>query len=886
MTQPFVVSLKLTGDGRSAVSAVTSTGQAIEQLNAKTDAAKAKAEALNVALGRRGAAEAGRSGLQATLEAIQAEQRLESARLQAQITEKGRIASINRLAQLGRDAAAASKAIAAAELQVASAHGEAATAARAAATAQSELTVARTTAMRSRQASINAALGIGASSSGDRGADIEAYGRELDALRAKIVPGVAAQQAYKREQDEINFAFRTGAISAREQAAALADLDSRYRTAANSAEIFRARTNAGSANAGTFHTTNLLFQAQDIAMMTAMGQAPMMLAMQQGMQVGGIFHQIGSGKQIVQALGGAIIGLLNPLNLATIATIGLGAAGVQWFMSTLNSAEDATDALEQHREMLESLLSGYDDAKEAADAALESALKLPQGVVVSDLRATLREQAEAQEEVQRRIEANRQALSETVNFLREVQSIGNLGAGAGVDSEGIRQIDLIRQLGIDASSTREELHRAMEAARDLFNTAEDPAIAELADQAYQLAIQLLAVQARAKSADDALSALEDRDIQIRISMSEEFGSAFAELQGLYQDPRSRFEQMREQAKNLADQAMVTATSYGQAVGAANEYQRVLDSINAAEAQANERSNARGAREAQKPFDQWKAANDNFQQRIEQQRLEISLLGKSTYEIERQRAAFDLRNQARAAGIPIDDTVNGQIERMAEQYAGATVELERLQERQRLANERLQFYRGTFAGLFSDMKAGLKDGQTFWEALGNTGANALDKIADRALGMMANGIFDAIFGSLGGGSGSGGGIGGILSAIFNAKGNVYSSPSLSAYSNQIVDRPTLFAFARGAGIMGEAGPEAIMPLTRTASGNLGVRMTKEAGMGISFGGMTFAPVTNIYGDFNMGEADLKRLLDERDRRLLEMVPGAMAEAHHRAVRSAA
>lgn len=58
--------------------------------------------------------------------------------------------------------------------------------------------------------------------------------------------------------------------------------------------------------------------------------------------------------------------------------------------------------------------------------------------------------------------------------------------------------------------------------------------------------------------------------------------------------------------------------------------------------------------------------------------------------------------------------------------------------------------------------------------------------------------------------------------FNAKGNVYDSPSLSAYSNSIVSTPTYFAFAKGAGLMGEAGPEAIMPLTRAPDGSLGVR----------------------------------------------------------------
>ncbi|WP_312804201.1 phage tail tape measure protein [Atlantibacter hermannii] len=58
--------------------------------------------------------------------------------------------------------------------------------------------------------------------------------------------------------------------------------------------------------------------------------------------------------------------------------------------------------------------------------------------------------------------------------------------------------------------------------------------------------------------------------------------------------------------------------------------------------------------------------------------------------------------------------------------------------------------------------------------------------------------------------------------FNAKGGVYDSPSLSAYSNGVYNSPQLFAFAKGAGVFGEAGPEAIMPLTRAADGSLGVR----------------------------------------------------------------
>ena len=61
-----------------------------------------------------------------------------------------------------------------------------------------------------------------------------------------------------------------------------------------------------------------------------------------------------------------------------------------------------------------------------------------------------------------------------------------------------------------------------------------------------------------------------------------------------------------------------------------------------------------------------------------------------------------------------------------------------------------------------------------------------------------------------------------SLTYVAQGGVFNSPNLSAHSNSVVDSPTLFSFAQGRGLMGEAGPEAIMPLTRLPGGDLGVK----------------------------------------------------------------
>jgi hypothetical protein len=77
-------------------------------------------------------------------------------------------------------------------------------------------------------------------------------------------------------------------------------------------------------------------------------------------------------------------------------------------------------------------------------------------------------------------------------------------------------------------------------------------------------------------------------------------------------------------------------------------------------------------------------------------------------------------------------------------------------------------------------------------------------------------------------------------VENAAGNAFGPGGLIPFAaGGIVDSPTLFKFAKGTGLMGEAGPEAILPLTRGASGELGVRASGQ-GRGAA---MTYAPVIN-------------------------------------------
>ena len=69
-----------------------------------------------------------------------------------------------------------------------------------------------------------------------------------------------------------------------------------------------------------------------------------------------------------------------------------------------------------------------------------------------------------------------------------------------------------------------------------------------------------------------------------------------------------------------------------------------------------------------------------------------------------------------------------------------------------------------------------------------------------------------------------GIGAVTAGLLPfAKGGSFAGGRVQPFAaGGIVNAPTLFPMRNGTGLMGEAGPEAIMPLTRGADGKLGVR----------------------------------------------------------------
>lgn len=145
---------------------------------------------------------------------------------------------------------------------------------------------------------------------------------------------------------------------------------------------------------------------------------------------------------------------------------------------------------------------------------------------------------------------------------------------------------------------------------------------------------------------------------------------------------------------------------------------------------------------------------------------------------------------------------------------------------------------------SDLREGIVDAIMDFNSLGDTLQNLGKQLERMVLQLL-------LFGQDGKGGLLGGAMGGIgnwllkgLGGIVGSKnGNIFDQRGLVAFANGgIVNKPTLFPFANGTGLMGEAGPEAIMPLHRDGQGRLGVAVAASAQSGGET--VTYSPVINV------------------------------------------
>lgn len=122
------------------------------------------------------------------------------------------------------------------------------------------------------------------------------------------------------------------------------------------------------------------------------------------------------------------------------------------------------------------------------------------------------------------------------------------------------------------------------------------------------------------------------------------------------------------------------------------------------------------------------------------------------------------------------------------------------------------------------------GGDFGDSLRKLGEDIVYTTLKMVILQQMSGWLGQAFGGISGG-------GGLLGGLFGfADGCAFSHGNLIPFAQGgVVHRPTVFPMATGAGLMGEAGPEAVMPLERDSHGRLGV---------VASGGITEPPSVTV------------------------------------------
>lgn len=189
-----------------------------------------------------------------------------------------------------------------------------------------------------------------------------------------------------------------------------------------------------------------------------------------------------------------------------------------------------------------------------------------------------------------------------------------------------------------------------------------------------------------------------------------------------------------------------------------------------------------------------------------------------------------------------------------------------------ANAMGESFKASFKGIIDGSMTGKQALASFFSSIADYFADMAAQIAAEALKLAALQFVKFIFSSFVGGGAStqsafptdvggyqafpGGGPSFRNYDMF-AQGGVFENKIVPYAKGGLVDKPTVFEYANGGsgrfGLMGEAGPEAIMPLTRGADGKLGVEAHGAASNDIDIVVNVDASSSNVQSDGQQGKA---------------------------------
>ena len=711
-------------------------------------------------------------------------------------------------------------------------------------------------------------------------------------LKNKFIQGYSSMGIYTKELNDLSMALKAGIISTEQQTAAVERLNLQMSKGTGAFASY------GGGVAGATQKQSRLgvvaqqtgYQVGDFLVQIQSGANPMMAFGQQATQLVGVMSYFGP----TMILAGAALGIIIPL-LTAVAGYFLrsrkaakdAAGSIETFEEKLKSARSEVKGMAEDLRLMNSGLENtieltLDDAVKRAEAALRAAQ-----IVVSDQRGdragvsgesglsdaqenlTL---AEAELTAYRAIRAEAQARSRdesVTNQLLEVRETQQREAyEAGKEAyeqrqeliaEGLANISDVSQTAANAAAEVNEKwdtffetvnnirsslgEAAFEALRlsgvDMSGPIDD-AMKEAAELAVQLGISFeFAEKINEANLDSGIIAAAIAAKQLAADLTISFRTALA-MQGMVSnrptndvfDPRSDSYDSSESSTERLRRLMESDTLY--------------DSMLPDTKDDSSGSSSGGGSDTSDQLDFVEALRAEM---VVREQL-VNLYGDE-YELQSEIARI-----VKGLGEDSGDYNAQAIEALAQQNI-LLKEQEVLRDEAAAQMENIYQMLGNEMGTaFTSMIDGTKSVEDAFKSMAKN-------IIDQLIQIF---IVEQMVNSISGGMGN---------LFGSANGNVFSGGSqVQAYANGgVVNGPTMFPMSGNkTGLMGEAGPEAIMPLKRGANGKLGVQAEGSGGDNVV-----------IHQNFNFqanGDDSVKKLIQQAAPQIAQMTKSSMLNDRRR------
>jgi len=257
-------------------------------------------------------------------------------------------------------------------------------------------------------------------------------------------------------------------------------------------------------------------------------------------------------------------------------------------------------------------------------------------------------------------------------------------------------------------------------------------------------------------------------------------------------------------------------------------------------------------------------------------FETSLIGLSKEEAELTKFIYDLENKLGATRSQLNEEQQAQYDYILaakEKEIELTKQQQIEEEKLAKAKEKVEAVASTLASeTVGALKSIVNGTKTAAEAFRDMALNIIQQIMDILIWQpLIESLTNSISGAISGSATGGGTMGGIIGSIFGfQKGGAFSAGNVVPFAyGGVVNSPTMFGMSGGrTGLMGEAGPEAIMPLKRGSDGKLGV----EGG-----GNVTVHQTFNFAAN---GDESVKKIIAEAAPKIAKMTEAQIINSRQR------